>query len=720
MPSMTGWPTISKITVGHRDRLAVVYIRQSTRQQVLEHQESTRLQYALADRAVELGWPPSRVMIIDDDLGRSGVGVVDRAGFQRLVTEITLGHVGLVLGIEMSRLARSGRDWYQLLELCSVAGVLLADTDGVYDPGEYNDRLVLGLKGTMSEAELHLIKQRMYAGKVAKARRGELAMTLPAGYWRRPSGQVVLDPDEQVRTVVRLVFAKFTELGSVQGVMRWLVENGIEIGSRARTGPRRGEVVWRCPARATITCMLHNPVYAGIYAYGRRRVDPTRKRPGHPAAGIRRHEPDDWLARIEGALPAYITVEQYQANQARLAANAPHGDTPGAARYGPALLAGLLRCGRCHRRMTVSYHVDDGKPRISYDCTGAAAEFGGPACQHVSGRCLDQAVTQAVLAALAPAGTQVCLRAVEQARTDRTALEKVWTQRLERARIDVERAERCYRLVDPANRLVARTLEQDWEQALAAQHATIEDHERFQATRPHPLSAQQIQALHQLAGNLSRLWHTATTTTADHKEILRAVIDEITVTVRGHSELLDVVITWAGGHTTPLLVTRPIQRFEHLSYYPDMVARILHLADQGLDPVAIAAQLTRDGIQPARGPGPIRFGIVTQILMRAGRPVPHRRQPIAPHPDQAPGPDEWWLADLAAHLGITTGTLRGWQKHGLVAGRQETYHPHRWIITADPTKIAELRDHLTRVRGRTTKVHPRFTRPADFPPVHSA
>ncbi|MEV6866014.1 recombinase family protein [Streptosporangium subroseum] len=256
MVAVMAWERVGgKVTDQHRDRLAIVYVRQSTRQQVLDHGESTRLQYALVERAVALGWPACRVMVIDDDLGKSATSAVDRAGFQRLVAEITLGHVGLVLGIDMSRLARSGRDWYQLLELCALSGALLADTDGVYDPVEYNDRLLLGLKGTMSEAELHLIKQRMQAGRVNKARRGEPAIALPLGYWRRPSGEVVLDPDEQVQAVVRLIFAKFAEIGTIQGVTRYLVEHGIEIGMRAHSGPDKGEVVWRRPARATLTCL---------------------------------------------------------------------------------------------------------------------------------------------------------------------------------------------------------------------------------------------------------------------------------------------------------------------------------------------------------------------------------------------------------------------------------------------------------------------------------
>jgi DNA invertase Pin-like site-specific DNA recombinase len=329
--------TGSKIAARHRERLAVVYVRQSTRQQVVGHTESTRLQYALVERAVALGWEASRVVLIDDDLGKSGSSAEHRVGFQRLVTEISLGHVGLVLGTEMSRLARSGKDWYQLLELCGLGGCLLADTDGVYDPTEYNDRLLLGLKGTMSEAELYLINQRMRAGRVNKARRGELAIALPVGYWRRPSGEAVLDPDEQVQSVVRLVFAKFAELGSVQGVVRFLVEHGIQLGVRARSGPDKGEIVWKRPARSTITGMINSPIYAGVYVYGRRLSDRTVVGAANGRAGSRRRTAGrkECLAWIEDALPAYISLAHYEANLVRLKANRARCDVPGAVRFAP-------------------------------------------------------------------------------------------------------------------------------------------------------------------------------------------------------------------------------------------------------------------------------------------------------------------------------------------------------------------------------------------------
>ncbi len=275
----------SKVCDRHLQRLAAVYVRQSTRQQVTEHPESTRLQYALTDRAVTLGWEASRVLVIDQDLGMSASSAVARAGFQRLVTEIGLDHVGLVLGIEMSRLARSGKDWYQLVELCALSGALLADADGVYDPAGYNDRLLVGLKGTMSEAELHLIRQRMWAGRLNKARRGELAFPLPSGYVRRPSGEVAFDPDEQVQSVIRLIFAKFEQLGTLHAVLRYRVDHGVELGIRLREGPDKGTLEWRRPNRMTLQTLLHNPACAGIYAYGRRRVDARRQDADVPGSG---------------------------------------------------------------------------------------------------------------------------------------------------------------------------------------------------------------------------------------------------------------------------------------------------------------------------------------------------------------------------------------------------------------------------------------------------
>jgi len=473
-----------KVQPWHRDRLAAVYVRQSTAAQVHEHTESTRLQYGLVERAVALGWAPSRVLVIDDDLGHSASGADARPGFTRLVFEVGLDHVGIVLGIEMSRLARSGREWHQLLELCALSGALLGDLDGVYDPAEHNDRMLLGLKGTISEAELHLIKQRMWSGRIAKARRGELAVPLPVGFARRPSGEVVLDPDEQVRSVVGLVFELFERLGTVGAVLAFLADHHIQLGVRLREGPERGELTWRRPSRVGVQNMLRNPAYAGIYAYGRSTLDPRRRQAGRPHTGRVRVERDRWLVYLPGVLPAYISVERYERNMRRLDANRSRAQSLGAVRDGPALLAGLVVCGRCGKKMTVRYQRGaGGKLHPAYVCGRDKTDYAADPCQQLAGGCVDAHVTDLLLKAMAPAALEVCLAAAEQVEAQREQVDRIWRQRLERAEFAADRARRQYQLAEPENRLVVRQLERDWEAALAERQRLGEEYARHAAPR---------------------------------------------------------------------------------------------------------------------------------------------------------------------------------------------------------------------------------------------
>lgn len=343
-----------KIQRRHRERAAIVYVRQSTVQQIERHQESTRLQYALADRAFHFGWGRGSITVIDDDLGRSGASIEGRLGFQRLVAEVGLGRVGLVLGVEMSRLARSCRDWHQLLEICALFDTLIADADGVYDPGNYNDRLLLGLKGTMSEAELHILKARMLEGKRAKARRGELGKTVPMGYVRRPSGEVAFDPDEQAQATIRLVFDLFERFRTVGKVMRYLVAHDIRMPVRSRGGPGKGSLEWHRVNRVSLHNLFRNPIYAGAYVYGMRAVERRRQKPGRPGTGRRPPRVEDAEVFLPDRHPAYISWEQYQRNQAQLRSN--KAACTGPVRAGRALLSGLLVCGRCGLRMSAQYN----------------------------------------------------------------------------------------------------------------------------------------------------------------------------------------------------------------------------------------------------------------------------------------------------------------------------------------------------------------------------
>ena len=375
-PAPAGLFRAPKIQPWHLDRLAVVYVRQSTAQQVAENKESTDRQYGLVNRAIELGWPPDRILVIDDDQGKSGSSAEGRLGFQRLLAEVGLDHVGLVLGLEMSRLARSCKDWHQLIELCAMFRVLLADQDGLYDPTDHNDRLLLGLTGIMSEAELHLLRGRMRQGLLNKVARGEVFMCPSVGYVRSPVGGFDLDPDEQVRAVVRMVFDQFERLGTIRKVLRYLIANDIRLGIRPHAGPNRGQLEWRTATRETVSDILHHPIYAGYYCFGRRQADPRRRKPGRRWSGRVLVTPDEYLALIPDKVPAYITREQYDANQRRIAENRARIESKGAPREGPSLLAGLVVCGRCGKRMTVHYAGRDADPPLHVPDRGGGCGAG--------------------------------------------------------------------------------------------------------------------------------------------------------------------------------------------------------------------------------------------------------------------------------------------------------------------------------------------------------
>jgi DNA invertase Pin-like site-specific DNA recombinase len=418
-----------KIQGNHLDRLALVYVRQSTMQQVERHQESTRLQYGLVSRATYLGWQSQRVIVIDDDLGQSGATAVGRPGFQRLVAEVGLDHVGIVLGLEMSRLARSNRDWHQLLEICAMFGTLIGDLDGIYDPSDYNDRLLLGLKGTMSEAELHILKRRMLDGKRAKARRGELGMQVPMGYVRHPSGEVIKDPDEQAQATIEMVFNLFKRYGTLNGVLQHFVRNGIQMPSRVKQGPAKGDLEWVRPNRVTLSNILRNPIYAGAYVYGRRPTDPKKKKPGRPSTGKTVAKFGEWEVLLKDRLPSYITWDQFEKNKRQLELNTVQGT--GAPRNGPSLLSGLLVCGRCGMRMSTQYSNNGNGLR--YQCSRLMVDYGEPVCQSLAGMPLDELTTKLVFQSLEPAALEISLKVAEDLEAERCQMRGHWEKKLERA-----------------------------------------------------------------------------------------------------------------------------------------------------------------------------------------------------------------------------------------------------------------------------------------------
>ena len=678
---VVGWPS-EKIQASHLERLAVVYVRQSTIQQVSEHQESTRLQYGLVNRAIDLGWRPERVLTIDDDLGKSGSSAEGRVGFQRLVTEVGLNHVGLILGIEMSRLARSSKDWHQLLEMCALFGTLIADLDGIYDPGHYNDRLLLGLKGTLSEAELHSLKQRMQQGRLNKAQRGELVYPLPIGYVRRPSGEICFDPDEQAQRVVRLIFRKFEELGTVHAVLRYLVANQVQIGVRARTGLNKGELEWRHPKRSTLMSLLNNPGYTGAYTYGRKQIDSRQKKPGRPRTGMVTKPPEEWLVLIKDHHPAYISWEQYQTNLAQLKANQSHNDQRGSPRSGRALLSGLVVCQKCGRRMNMYYH----RPHAhSYICTQAVSRYAGDICQFLSGDCLDEYVSEQVLAALKPVALELSLSVATHIEEDRNELERLWRQRLERAAFEAERSGRHYQLVEPENRLVARQLAQEWEAKLRTQQQLEEEYRRFCCQQPRQLSEAEKSSIRQLAENIPALWNAETTTQAQRKEIVRQVIETVKVEVEGDSEFVHVEINWVGGESTQARIIRPVRKWSQLSNYPQLCKRITQLAKSNMTTDEMLACLHQEGFYAPRRRKTFTRPTLRTLMRKLG--LGKRRAtlniPLAEN--------EWLTTDLARELDMPVPTLQSWVKQGLLNARQLPKPPKYWIIWADADELKRLK-----------------------------
>jgi DNA invertase Pin-like site-specific DNA recombinase len=677
-------PTRSpKLRAWHLDRSAFVYVRQSTPQQVIDHQESTARQYALADRAVALGWTTDRITTIDDDLGKSGQSIEGRPGFQRLLAEVALDHVGLILGLEMSRLARSNRDWHQLLELCARFRVLLADADAIYDPADHNDRLLLGLHGMMSEAELHVLKERMYQGKLDKARRGALMGLPPIGYVRLASGEWAIDPDEQVQTTVRLIFDQFDRETTLHGLLRYLVHHGVRIPVRPGGGPNRGELEWRRPNRATLSNLLHHPSYAGAYRFGHRPTDPRRKQPGRPTTGKRIRQPEECLVLIRDRLPAYITWDRFRANQDRLAANRARCDSPGAPRQGASLLAGLLRCGRCGRRMIVRYSGTKG--RHSYSCTRGSADYAEPLCQSLSGVVVDDFIRGQILAAVEPAALEASLAAVTEVERERAELSRHWQLRRERAGYEVDRAARQYQACEPENRLVGRELERRWEDALKAQRQVEDEHERWRRAAPGRLSTEDEAAIRSLAADLPAVWEAATTTPAERQRIARLLIDHVSVTTDKASERVDVELRWVGGPAQSHTLGRPVTRYDLQGDYPRLVERLRALCEERLSSAAIAERLNAEGFRPPKRTNRFSGEMVLRLTSHLG--LERRERHGSP---AGLGRDEFRPMGLARRLGMSRDTVRRWLRAGWLTVRRDAEDHH--VIWADASELRRLRE----------------------------
>jgi DNA invertase Pin-like site-specific DNA recombinase len=684
----------AKVRDHHLTRKAIVYIRQSSPQQVLEHKESTARQYALADLAVALGWPRDRVEIVDADQGRSGQTAAGRGGFQYLLAELGLDHVGIVLGLEASRLARSDPDWAPLVRLCGVFRALLCDYDGLYDPTDFNDRLLLGLKGIMSEAELHFLRGRMNEGRLNKARRGELFNHAPIGYVRVPAGGLALDPDEQAQGVVRLIFDQCERQGSLHGLLRYLVHHGIRLPVRPHSGPNRGHLEWHRPNRETLLNLLHHPVYAGYYRHGHRTLDPRRQVAGRPGTGRTNRKPEDCPVLLEGRCPAYITPERFWANQARLAANRARAEAAGAVRQGPSLLGGLLVCGRCRQRLMVSY--SGRASRLRYQCGRAAVDYAAPLCQGLAGRPLDELVTAQVLAALEPAALELSLAAADDLQQERARLHQVRQQELERAGYEAERARRQYDAVEPENRLVARALERRWEEALKEQRRLEEEYARFCRSQPEALSAAERAQIQALARDVPALWQAPGTTAAERQRLVRLLVEEVVVCVQGDSERVAVTIRWAGGAVSSHALVRPVRRYEQLADYSRLLKRIDELRKGGMTLAEVAVRLNEEGFRPPKRSPTFNGAIVTRLVAQGGRSGP---RPQALANGQLLEAHEWLLSDLARHLGMPQATLHRWLRVGWVQARKLPTPGGHWALWADADELERLARLRTCPRG---------------------
>jgi DNA invertase Pin-like site-specific DNA recombinase len=691
----------AKIQAQHLRRLAVVYVRQSSPQQVLHHRESTALQYDLRRQAVEWGWPLERVLVIDDDQATTAQTAVHRSGYHRLLEEVDLDHVGIILGIDMSRLARSCRDWYHLMEKCAVFDTLLADPDGTYDPSNFNDRLLLGMKATMSEAELHILRSRMYQGRLNKARRGEVYYHPPIGYVRTPAGDFALDPDPRARDTVRLLFDKLDELGTVTAVLRYLARNGIALGVRPHSGPNRGQLEWHRPCRPTLQNLYHHPIYAGAYVHGRRPVDPRRKVPGRPATGRTTAALLQWEVLIKDHLPAYITWDRYISNLERLAANRSRAFALGAPRQGPSLLGGLLICGRCGCRMMVAYNGS--QSRLTYNCHRQRMDYAGPTCQTMAGKVLDDLVSREVLRAMEPTALDVSLQATAGLQQERDRLEKDWQRRRKQAHEEVERAARQYHAVEPENRLVAIELERRWERAMRDECTLQEQYDRFVRERPRELSDGDRDLIRSLASDLPRLWQAETTTAADRQVIIRLLVKQIVVQAQGSSEHVDVTIHWSGGFASVHRVRRPVARHDQLSDHAQLMERVVALRQRGRTAGQIAATLNEEGFIPPKRRATYNVQMVQQLLARSGLSSWSRSRPDG----GVLKADEWWLNQLAVELGMPQITLHSWLRRGWVSGRKlPGGSMGRWIVWADGPELDRLRRLRACPRGWSDEPYP--------------
>ncbi len=682
-----------KIRATHLERKAVVYLRQSSLKQVREHRESTARQYALRERAIALGWSADAVEVIDEDLGQSGQSADWRAGFRRLAESIAQGQVGALFALEVSRFARSSADWHRLLELASLTDVVIADEDAVYDPHDYNDRLVLGLKGQFADAERYWMRLRLNGGRLSKARRGEVVFNLPTGYVWGDDGRPRFDPDEKVQRAVRLIFERFRLDGSARAVIRYFVRHGLQMPVRVRGG----ELRWVArPGYRHVLNVLHGPLYAGAYVFGRR-----ESRAALVGGEMRRRRTtelpmESWKVCIKDHHPAYVTWDEFMANQKKLrdhytAGRKAQPDLRGAAREGSALLQGLVLCGRCGRRMCSRYFSPGGR-HPSYHCNGSADELAiKGSCWMVSSKHVDEAVARAFLEVIQPAEVDLALAVARDAERQSDEIRRQWQLRLEHARYEVRLAERRYKAVDPDNRTVARTLEREWNDKLE-QLARLEgEYEDVRRREKVELSDEDRRQALALARDLPRVWNAATTTHAERKNLLRMLIRDVTLSpIDVPERMTRIQILWVTGATSELRVQRPAAG--KATRTPEASLEVLRqLCEKGLTDTAVAAELNRRGLRSGYGKPWTKSGVCwlrRNLGMRRNRGSNVERRPPLRREDGL-----YSVRGMAELLGITPRRVYIWISQGDLAPTEGGNGKPVWfrLDEAELKRLRELR-----------------------------
>ncbi len=617
----------AKIQARHLERWAIVYVRQSHPQQVQRHRESAAVQANLQQRARAWGWPAERIRVLDGDQGCSGTSTVGRDDFALLMSEIGLDHVGLILGFQINRLAREDEACCRLIKICTAFDTLLADEDGLYHPLDFNDRMLLTFKGFMGGIELHQLQQRMQAGRLNRCRRGEWLGQPPPGYVVGPDHKLQFDPDEQVQHLLRLVLEQFTVLGSVSGVLRYLRQHQLQLPFRPHSGPQRGQLQWHRPQRETLRQLLRHPAYAGAYTWGRRAVDRRRAVPGQRGQGRVERPPEACAVFLPDHHPAYLSWDQYQSNLRRLKQHRQHGPTPGPARTTVSLLAGLVVCGPCGCRMLTHY-----TRALRYACQRQLLDYAAPACQSFAGASLEQLVREQVLQVVTPAGLELSLRAAQECERERATLDRHWRLRLERARHDADRACRQYHAVEPENRLVARTLEHTWEQALLAERALEEEYHRFQQTQPVQLSAAERTQIATLAEALPTLWNSPHTKVTDKRQVVRLLLQRVVVWAPASSQNAKVELHWTGGTMTEHHLTRSVASWKQVPDLASLRTQVRQWQVTGWTSSRIAEELNAKGHRTPHGHA-FTAATVRQLLSRTvqTRSSPKRERPCTKH-----------------------------------------------------------------------------------------